>query len=456
MITGRKLTAYYVRVATRFRRPPSATLRHVRAFFTAILRFAVRIFFRRIELVGLERVPETPVIFAVNHPNGLVDPLFLICFSPRPVSFLAKAPLWSYPVIGWFVRKFEAIPVYRKQDNTKGTNAETFGLSRAILKRGGAIAIFPEGTTHDDPRLRELKTGAARIALGANINVSVVPTGIYYTAKHVFRSSALVMFGDAIPVAPGEVDETGEPHVEDVERLTQAIDDGLDRVTLQADSHAALELISRAEDIFTADEDQPLSRELDLRRRFIDGYHFLRERDPARLDRLQWAVQQFESELREAKLDVHELKPRLDPLRVFRVLVLLPLALAGIVLNYATYRLIGFLARRFAKGEGAMLATMKFLGALGLYPLTYIAIASLVAWRFGWMWALASLVIQPILGYIALRISEDIDDVIGDVRAFSHRLFRRRGYLRLVAQRKAILGEFVAVAQELESSRTTA
>ena len=422
----------------------------MRAIVTAFLRFAVRIFFRRIELVGLDQIPAgRPVIFAVNHPNGLVDPLFLLCFSPRPVSFLAKAPLFRYPVIGWFARQFEGIPVYRKQDNTKGTNAETFGLARAVLQRGGSIAIFPEGTTHSDPQLRELKTGAARIALGANLDVAVIPTGIYYTAKHVFRSSALVLFGEPLSAAPVPVDANGEPPADAVDALTDAIDTGLDRVTLQADSHQALELIARAEDIFTADEDQPLAIELDLRRRFIDGYHSLRERDPARLERLQWTIAQFESELRRAKLDVHELKPRIDAGRVFRVVVLLPLALLGIVLNYPTYRLVGFLAHRFAKGEGAMIATMKFLGALGLYPLTYIAVASLIGWKFGWPWALASLLIQPLLGYIALWAFEAIDDVIGDVRAMSHRIFKRQAFARLVAARAEIKREIVRVAEEL-------
>jgi glycerol-3-phosphate O-acyltransferase / dihydroxyacetone phosphate acyltransferase len=419
---------------------------------TAFLRFAVGIFFRRIEMVGLERVPDRePVIFACNHPNGLVDPLFLLCFAPRPVSFLAKAPLFRYPVIGWFVKAFEGIPVYRKQDNTKGTNAETFGLARATLQRGGSIAIFPEGTTHSDPRLRELKTGAARIALGANLAVDVIPTGIYYTAKHVFRSSALVLFGEPLHVAAVSVDESGEPPAEEVARLTQAIDDGLDRVTLQADSHAALELIARAEDIFTADEDQPLAEELDLRRRFIDGYGYLRERDPARLEKLQSAIVQLESELRRAKLDVHELKPEIDRWRLFRVLVLLPLAFVGTIVNYPTYRLVGFLAHRFAKGEGAMIATMKFLGALGLYPLTYIAFATLIGWRFGWPPALASLIVFPLLGYIALWASEAIDDVIGDLRAMTHRIFRKQAYARLVDARRAIREEMVRIAEELES-----
>lgn len=423
----------------------------IRKAVSAFLRLALNIFYRRIELVGLERVPEhEPVVFAVNHPNGLVDPLFLLCFAPRPVSFLAKAPLFGYPVIGWFVKALDSVPVYRKQDNTKGTNAETFGLARSTLKRGGTIAIFPEGTTHSDPRLRELKTGAARIALGSNLEVAVVPTGIYYTAKQVFRSSVLVLFGDPIRATPVPIDDAGEPPFEEVEKLTQAIDDGLDRVTLQADSHTALELIARAEDIFTADDDQPLAEELDLRRRFIDGYHFLQKRDPARLDRLASAIQQFESELRAARLDVHELRPRIDPLRLFRMLVLLPLAIAGAIVNYATYRLVGALANRFAKGEGAMIATMKFIGAIGLYPLTYILFASLIGWRFGLRWALLSLIVFPTLGYIALRVFEDIDDVIGDLRAMKHRMFRRHGHTRLVQARRAIREEIVRVAEELE------
>lgn len=426
----------------------------MRKLITSLLRLAVRIFFRRIELVGLDRVPaKEAVVFACNHPNGLVDPLFLLCFSPRPVSFLAKAPLFRYPIIGWLARKFEAIPVYRKQDNTKGTNAETFGLARGVLQRGGSIAIFPEGTTHSDPQLRELKTGAARIALGANLDVSVIPTGIYYTAKHVFRSSALVLFGEPLRVAPVPVDANGEPPADAVDRLTNAIDDGLDRVTLQADSHAALELIARAEEIFSADESQPLAQELDLRRRFIDGYHYLRERDPARLERLQSAVAQFESELRRARLGVHELVPRIDAARLFRVLILLPLALIGAIVNYPTYRLIGFLADRYSKGEGALIATMKFLAALCLYPLTWIAIASLVGWKLTWPWAVATLLVLPVLAFIALWVSEAIDDVIGDLRAMTHRVLRRRGYVRLVAAREEIRSDFIAVAEEMSAAR---
>ena len=71
-----------------------------RRLITAALRTVVRIFFRRIEIAGDAQL-EGPVIFAVNHPNALIDPLFLLCFVPRPVSFLAKAPLFRMPIIGY-------------------------------------------------------------------------------------------------------------------------------------------------------------------------------------------------------------------------------------------------------------------------------------------------------------------------------------------------------------------
>jgi 1-acyl-sn-glycerol-3-phosphate acyltransferase len=419
---------------------------------TAFFRFCLRIFFRRIELMGLQRVPDHgAVVFAVNHPNGLVDPLFLLCFAPAPVSFLAKAPLFGYPIIGSIIRAFDTIPVYRKEESGGRSlaemNAEMFAKARTILQRGCGIAIFPEGTTHDDPQLRELKTGAARIALGANVAATIIPTGIYYTAKHAFRSSALVLFGEPIVVEP--LSSPGEPPPEDVDRLTAAIDAGLDAVTLQAESHAALNLISRAEDIFTSDDDQPLVEEFDMRRRFLEGYHYLCRTDPKRLTKLQHSMARLEAELRRAKLDVHELQPRVDGRRLFRVLILLPLALLGAALHWPTYRLVDALAKRFAKGEGSMLATVKFLAALTFYPLTYIALALLAGWRLGWIAAAITLIATPALGYLALRVFEDTDDVIGDLRALQHRMFRRYGYSRLLARRSAIREELIDVAREM-------
>src|SRR6267142_4467018 len=142
----------------------------IRRIIRGILRLALRVYFRRIEVTGLENVPrDTPVIFVLNHPNALVDPAFLLCLAPRRVAFVAKAPLFRMPVIGSLVRALDSLPAYRPQDKGQDVNRniETFAAARVLLARGIAIGICPEGVSHDEPRLKPLKTGAARIALAA-------------------------------------------------------------------------------------------------------------------------------------------------------------------------------------------------------------------------------------------------------------------------------------------------
>ena len=95
------------------------------------------------------------------------------------------------------------------------------------------------------------------------------------------------------------------------------------------------------------------------------------------------------------------------------------------------------------------MATVKFLAALAFYPVTYIALASIAGWRFGAMTAIATLFVVPLLGYVALRIMEETEDLSGDFRALQHRMFRGRRYARLVTRRQAIRDEMLNVAREM-------
>lgn len=287
----------------------------VRRLCSAALRLLLRVFFRRIEIAGAERIPATgPVIFALNHPNGLVDPLFLLCFAPRPVSFLAKAPLFRMPLIGFFVRAFGSIAVYRKQDpgTDVSRNLETFENARGLLSRGGVLALFPEGASHDEPKLLGFKTGAARIALGvaAEEGLHIVPASLYYTWKTRFRSSALLSFGKPLEVAAVPLDERGEPPPRATRELTHRIEAALSEITLHAESREALDLVRRAERIFSIEpegSETPLAEQLDLRRRFVAGAALLRERDPARYAAIRARLTRFEAERKEAGLPLEHL-----------------------------------------------------------------------------------------------------------------------------------------------------
>jgi glycerol-3-phosphate O-acyltransferase/dihydroxyacetone phosphate acyltransferase len=255
----------------------------LRSLTRGVFGVALRVFFRRVEIVGEDRVPRTgPVMLVMNHPNALVDPGILLCLAPRPVAFLAKAPLFRTPVVGFIVRAFDSIPIYRRQDEGGAVdNSKTFEAARGLLSRGQALAIFPEGVSHNDPHLKPLKTGAARIALGTGLaDLTIVPVGISYGAKAKFRSEALLLYGETftVPVAP--LDEHGEPPAAAVQALTRRIEAALKAITLQVDEATALALVDRVGRIFAASSEAPwtLAELFDLRRRIIAGHEKLRHR----------------------------------------------------------------------------------------------------------------------------------------------------------------------------------
>ncbi|HEU5261324.1 MAG TPA: 1-acyl-sn-glycerol-3-phosphate acyltransferase [Gemmatimonadales bacterium] len=444
----------------------------MRRLFRAIFGLVLRVFFRRIELSGAERVPaEGPAIFVLNHPNGLIDPAFLLCLAPRRVSFLAKAPLFRMPVVGFFCRTFEAIPVHRRQDagSDPTQNRETFESARRVLARGGAIALFPEGTSHSDPKLRALKTGAARIALGAAATLPqdtpllICPAGLYYRAKGTFRSAALLHFGEAFPVEPVPLAPGEEPPVELVRALTAHLERALADVTLQAEEAEAHALVERAQRIFTTQDEAParpppLGAEFELRRRFLEGYHLVRERWPERFAALATRIDRYEAALAAAGLDPHHLAPKSFQLgRVARyvanalllLLVLLPAALVGVSVHYPAYRAAGFVATGIAKRAEDALASIKVLAAMLLFPVTWVLAAVAAGLWQGSGAVLLTVAVLPLTAYAALLFFERLDRVIGGARALALFTVRRRAFLRLLAERKAIREDILQVARSL-------
>jgi hypothetical protein len=335
-----------------------------------------------------------------------------------------------------------------------------------LLKRGVAIGICPEGVSHNEPRLKPLKTGAARIAIaaassGEAIDLSIVPVGLYYTDKTTFRSSALLHFGDAIPVEPQTLEPDGTPPRAAVRALSAQIEAGMREVILHAEQEEALGLIDRAEKIFSAeeidepDEEQRLERSLELRQKFLAGYAFYRKHAPARIDELESRIVRFEQELDHARMDPSDLS--LPPTAIHSVLRLLaqiatcillaPAALLGALVHYPAYRMAGLLSRSLGR-EQDVLSTFKIFSAMLLFPLTWFA-AALLAWGFrGWITALVVLIALPGCGYLAVRFFEEIDRFFGSLLALRLFVLRRRFFVRLLAERAAIRREILELGED--------
>lgn len=445
----------------------------IRRIIVAIVGLALRIYFQRIEVTGVEHVPlDTPVIFVLNHPNALVDPVFLFCLAPRPVAFLAKAPLFRMPIIGYLVKALDSLPVYRRQDEGEDVNKnqETFIAARKLLARGGTIGICPEGVSHDAPGLKPIKTGAARISLaavstGEVSDLKIVPAGLYYTSKTRFRSDALLYFGNPIEVEPVELEPDGTPPREQVRQLSSQIEKALRDVILDAQQEEELQTTARAERIFSSasndGEPESLKHELRLQQRFIKAYPIIQSLHPERLRRLELRMLRFEQELNQAGVDTDKLTPPSSTSRVLAAilrrtilfLLMLGPAVIGTITHYPAYKLGGFLATRLSRDSDDVVSTIKIISALLLFPLTWIVLTVLGYVFFGWLVALAALVVIPFCGYAAILFYEELDKSIAGLRVLTFFLVERRFFVRLLAERNAIRDEIIALGKETPAAK---
>jgi glycerol-3-phosphate O-acyltransferase/dihydroxyacetone phosphate acyltransferase len=212
------------------------------ALLAQLARLAVRLTTRRLEVIDGDRIPrDRPVLVVANHFNGFADPLVVVAVLGRLPRFMAKATLWKLLPLRPLLRLGGIIPVHRRVDGGGGgANDRSFAAAEAGLLAGQTVAIFPEGITHDEPRLAELRTGAARIALGARAtgakDLCVVPVGLLFEDKVAIRTRVLARVGRPIELdaAMRELDEPDEPddetNREAVRRLTDLVTERLREV----------------------------------------------------------------------------------------------------------------------------------------------------------------------------------------------------------------------------------
>ena len=436
----------------------------------AVARLLARAFFRSVEVVG--EVPAGGrVILAASHLNGFVDPVLLVAHLGRLPRFLAKATLWSVTPARVLLDFAGAVPVQRRVDAGNATdNRTTFAAAVQALEDRHTVAIFPEGTTHDDPSIRPLRTGVARIALAASAagveGVRIVPIGIAYEDKVSTRGRALIELGRPLDVPAGtELDETGAPRRADVDELTARLEAAIRATTPDFGSlEQAVALTSGATIALrppgTTPAAVPMADSSALARRVaaagtdrvsqvVDAV--------ARYHLLLGTVALADSQVANGR-GVGYLARRTVGLALLLVL-LAPFALAGLFTNLvpALVVLVAGLVPRAPVSKG----TVRLLVAAIVFPLTWLAIA---VWDVGagWItdvvrslafplqpllraaygtragfWPSAFVFVSiPVLGFLALLFCERAWALARDWRAWRARV-DRRGQLEAVLERRA-------------------
>lgn len=392
---------------------------------------------------------EGPVMFVGNHPNGMVDPGLVFVLAKRHITFLAKAPLFSLPIIGSLIRGLGALPVYRKQDDPTqmGKNAGTLDAAADALAAGRCITIFPEGKSHSEPQLQELKTGAARIALMAakkGTKVRIVPLGLTYSEKNRFRSAVHVDIGAPIAVSGDE----------DAVALTGVIFEALRKMTLNLERWEDLPLIHTAESLYALKLGEAAANPERLKA-FARGMALLRTEQPERFEKLKTEVLSLQRRLELVQASAEDVAIRYRPggiaKFVFRNLLslfLLPLFLAGMVLFFIPFW-IPPLAVQVFRIPRDIQATIKILMLWVLAPGWWLLLTFL-GWRFGGPIAagitfLATLPLALYTRYYFERRSA----ALHDIRTFFVLGSRKSFKERLVAEGDALAAEIETLANEL-------
>lgn len=428
--------------------------------FRAVSALALRLFFRveaPVDPTGALKL-EGPVMYVGNHPNGLMDPGFMLILAQRRVTFLAKEPLFRMPVLGQIMRGMDALPIYRKQDGPGDTskNEGTLTASVDALVQGRAITLFPEGKSHSEPQLAELKTGAARIALEAarkGAAVKLVPVGITYEAKNRFKSRVHVEVAPALE-ATGFLEKPGEDPHEAAVRFTDAIATALRQVTLNLDAWEDLPILETAESLYALSHHERAGS-AERQKAFARGMSLLRDEQPERFEKLKNELAAYRARLELLRVSADDLTSQYRPGTVaffiarnlFSVLSI-PLVLTGFALFVIPYHL-PLLAVKAVKPEKDTESTVKVLTLLLLTPLWWALLVGLAAWVGGLGFAIATLIAVPPLALFTRYYLERRAAAWHDARTFFVLLSRQRVKAGLLAEGQSLTAEVEGLVKEL-------
>ncbi len=374
----------------------------------------MRVFYRRVELSGTETYPaDRPAVLVANHTNALADPIVLIARLPRLPRFLAASSWWKWAPVRWFFRLGGVVPIHRAQDGGTAANRSIFAACHDALASGSHLAMFPEGGLNEGPALLPVKTGAARIALGAAADagvggIVVVPVGMVYEDRGRFRSQVAIQLGIPIEIDPWVERYEADPRAA-VQGLTQEIDERLRRVTVNHATWEESRLLERAATAVLADRRAgPLRymRHTELRRSLAAAVARAGE-DSEAVRGLADDLARYDADLRVLELpeasagslfagSSASVRRRLEG----QLVVLGPAAAFGVVAN-APVALVLFGVSRAVR-QPAWQATAKGLAGFLLCPMLWSAEAYAMR-RYGRRAVIATLVAAPVggLGWIA-------------------------------------------------------
>ncbi len=435
-----------------------------------IIKVALQVFFSSKKIQGKEHIPtlDVPLLVVSNHPNTFMDPILIAHFLKQRLYFLANASVFNSAFNRWFLKQLHMIPIQRKEDTNKVkySNEEIFRKCFEHLSDKGCILIFPEGTSIHGRRLQQIKSGAARIAFGAEsennfaLGLKILPIGLNYSKPESFRSEIFIQIGKPIQVNQfkKEYEENAE---QSIKSLTDTIEQVLSELTIVTDNQEEDLLAQNIEKIYKSQlsegitlSEKPKEQDFLMSKGIVDAINHFEMHEPERVKNFEPKIRRYLQNLQRLKLNdawFGKSKQRKnifwDSFQDALLLILgFPIYLYGLINSYIPYIIPSLLAVRMTKYDEYIAPIMMVIGIFTFgffYPLQ---IALVYYFTDNLWWAVLYAASLPSSAFFALYYAHELFSARDKWQLFA--LFYKRNHLvaGLIEERKALI-------QDLEKAK---
>jgi len=381
----------------------------------------IRLFYREVKIVNKQYLNfDGPAIIIANHPNTIMDAWMMGYANDRRVYFMAKSTFFSSPFKKKILTALGMIPINRKSEKAVGgvNNKDSFEACYKLLERGDILVVFPEGTSYMERKLRELKTGTARIALEVEkrnqgkLGLKIVPIGLNYIDASSYRGKVMVHVGKPFSIDSNDLELYSTSAGKAAKSLTEEFRVALSRVFVSLEDNEKEKL---AEDIAYLIDNRKqggkkgVNQSIGILQKISAGLDELNLTAPYKLEEVKLLTKELLESMKYLGIRPDWIDRKYRSTMYSRQLIqsilfllfTLPMALFGLLHNFIPYYFLGWLLPRITKDEEYH-APLAILIGFVLYPLVYVGFGiGFSYFGFGFWILIAYLVSLPLTGVFA-------------------------------------------------------